>query len=283
MLKSAHSLNTKKRRASPFAYLLMILLSFIMIYPFICVVLISLKTMNEFRDNPIGFPLALTFTNYIEVYIKGDILTAFFNSTFLTGLSVAGIIIFGSLTAYALTKMRFKKAAFFSNVFLAPMIFPIQTIIIPLYFLFRSMHLVNNMWGLITIFIAGNLPMSIFILTGFMKTIPYALSEAAFVEGANHFRVYFRIILPLIKPAIATAGIIIGIFIWNDFYLPLIMMNDRKLSPLPLKIFMFSGQYEQFWTMICTCVVFLTLPVVIVYLLLQKQIISGVVAGSVKG
>ena len=127
------------------------------------------------------------------------------------------------------------------------------------------------------------LPLIILILTGFMKTIPYEISEAAIVDGAGHFRIYSMIILPLIKPAIATSVVLSALSVWNDFFLPLIMVTKSDVMTLPMAVFQFKGLYQTSWPMVCACIVFLVVPMMIAYVFLQKHIVSGVVAGAVKG
>ena len=281
-MKNRRSSNKLNLRSIP-SVAVLTLLAAIVIYPFVMMVIVSLKTKANFMDDPLGLPRVWTLENYLVVFQKGDILTAFRNSLLITSLSLSGQILFGSLAAYALSKMNFKKSKLFSSAFLAPMIFPVYTVIIPLYLVFRRLGLVNNIFGLVLVYVASGLPLVIFILTSFMKTIPYQISESAFVAGASHFRVYYRIILPLIKPAIATTVVVSGLSIWNDFFLPMIMMTNRKLATLPLKVFLFVGQYNNVWTSICACLIILVVPILIVYVFLQSQIISGIVAGSVKG
>lgn len=275
----------KKRKilSSIAKYAVVCILALIVVFPFLLILLISLKSKAEFGISPMGIPKVWTLDNFITVYKVGKIPLAMFNSLFITCLAIFLQIIMGSLAAYALTKMRFKQSKTFSAAFLAPMIFPMTTVIIPLYMLFKQIGLSNSLWGLVIIHTASGLSMVIFILTSFMGTIPIQISEAATVDGASHIRAYRQIIMPLVKPAVATTTIISGLSIWNDFFLPLIMITDPKKSTLPLKIFVFQSQYSDEWTKICACVVFLVVPILIAYVALQRQIISGVVAGSVKG
>lgn len=253
------------------------------LYPFFLIIMVSLKTLPDFKMRPLGWPGSLNFRGYITVFQRAAIPTAFKNSITITGLSMVVQVFFGSLAAYALTKMQFKRARFFSTAFLAPMIFPITTVILPLYMLFKQLHLLNNLAGLVIIYGATGLPLAIFIFTSFMSTIPYQISEAAIIDGARHFIIYSKLILPLIKPSIATTIVVSSLGIWNDFFLPLLFITNRGLQTLPLKLFVFRGEYASHWPNMCALMVFMLLPIVIVYIFLQKYIISGVIAGSVKG
>ncbi|UCF97754.1 MAG: carbohydrate ABC transporter permease [Spirochaetaceae bacterium] len=274
---------TTKAKKLSITWIVSIFLSLITVYPFLLILVVSLKSNDEFFSNPIGIPRLFEFRNYYIAYVKANIPRAFISSFIITSFSIIVMILCGSLAAYALSKMNFSKASFFAAIFLMPMIFPIHTVIVPLYLLFKFLHLTNTFLGMIIIHAAIRLPFAIFVLTGFMKTIPNAISESAVIDGASHITIFALLILPLVKPAIATVTILNGLLIWNDFFLSLIMISKSTIAPLPLKIYTFSGEYEQNWPMICTCIVFLAVPIIIGYSVLQKQIISGIVAGSIKG
>jgi raffinose/stachyose/melibiose transport system permease protein len=245
--------------------------------------MVSLKSLTEFRLRPLGWPETFNFKGYITVFQRAAIPLAYRNSIVITVLSMVVQVFFGSLAAYALTKMRFKRTRFFSTAFLAPMIFPITTVILPLYMFFKQLNLLNNLGGLVIIYGATGLPLAIFIFTSFMATIPYQITEAAIIDGARHFTIYARLILPLIKSSIATTIVVSSLGIWNDFFLPLLFITNRNLHTLPLKLFTFRGEYASHWPNMCSLMVFMLLPLVIAYVFLQKYIISGIVAGSVKG
>lgn len=264
-------------------FVIALVISFAAVFPFLLLINVSLKTRSGFLQNPLGLTETFELQNYITTFQRANIPRGLFNSVLITSLSVIAVIFFGSLAAYALCKMRFKRSRFFSVAFLAPMIFPIQTVFVPLYLMFRKLNLINNFPGVIIIYTATGLPFVIFMLNSFMKTIPYQISEAALIEGASHMTVYSRLIMPLLGPVISTIIIVSGLGIWNDFFLPLVMLNSMDMKTLPLSIYTFTGQYNNNWPLICTCVVFVIVPVIIIYLFLQKNIISGVVAGSIKG
>lgn len=256
--------------------------SLLILLPFLAVVFTSFRTKNAYELNPIGFPESLNFDNYLKVIKVSKVFDGYYNSIVIIIVVTFCVILFGSLAAYALTKMQFTKAKTFTLVFLAPMIFPIYSAIVPLYLIFNSLKLVNRT-GVIIIDIALFLPLVIFILTSFMNTIPYQISESALVEGAGHFRIYSTIIVPLIRPAFASSIILSALPAWNDFFLPLIMLNNLKQRTLPIIINDFSGITNRDLTLMTACVVLIVLPVIIVYIALQKQFISGVTEGSLKG
>ncbi len=262
---------------------ILLILTFITLFPFLILVMVSLKTKSDFMLNPLGIPIVWNFQNYITVFKRSNIMQSFLNSSTITVISVLFQIVFGAMVGYALTKMSFKHSKVFTSLFLVPMIFPIQAIMIPIYIIFIKLGLVNTYFGLIIIYIATGLALVIFMMTSFMRTIPIEISESAFVEGAGHLTIFFKLILPLLKPIVATTAIISGLSIWNDFFMPLIMITKKDLKTLPLKIYDFMGQYSSDWTLIATCIVFVIVPIIIVYCMLQKYIISGVAAGAIKG
>jgi len=275
--------NTTEKAFSTLRISVLIVMSVGVIFPFLVLIMISLKTKSDFLLNPIGLPKIWNFKNYAVVFQKAHVLRSFYNSAFITACAIFCQILFGSMVSYALTKMNFKHSGVFSTAFLLPLIFPIQSIMIPIYIIFRNLGLINNPLGMIIIYTATGLPLVIFIMTGFMKTIPFQISEAAIVDGAGQMTIFTRLILPLLKPIVSTIIVISGLGIWNDFLMPLIMITKREQKTLPLIIYNFIGQYNSDWTLICTCIVFVIAPIITVYILLQKQVISGVVSGSVKG
>lgn len=274
----------KKFHASKVILLIILTIAAIfVVYPFLSIAIISLKETSDFAINPSGFPSKWVLDNYVLIFKESDIIRGLLNSLIISISSVCFQIFFGSLSAYALSKMNFKREKLFSGAFLIPMIFPVYTVIIPLYMMFKQLNLLNNYIGLILIYTASGLPIVIFILTSFMRTIPYQISESGFMEGASHFRVYFQLIMPLVKPAIATSFVISTLSIWNDFFLPMLMITNDKLATLPLKVYLFTGEYSSNWPAISSLIVILVIPILLIYLLLQRQIVSGVVAGAVKG
>ncbi len=264
-------------------YLVLIFFTFITLYPFSLLVFTSLKTTKDYMKSSVAFPVHPQFSNFITVLEKSSIFQGFLNSITITGFSLMIEILFGALAAYALTKMNFKKAGKYQLFFLAPMILPIQIIAIPLYMIFTNIGLINSKTGIIMVYVATGLPLVIFMLTSFMKTIPNEISESAMVEGASEIQIFSKIVLPLLRPVIATITVISGLSIWNDFFMPLLLITNKSQKTLPLKIYDFMGQYNNNWPLVSTCIIYVLLPILILYIFLQKYIVAGVVAGAVKG
>lgn len=259
------------------------IISLAVIAPILIVLVISFKTEAQFLKS--GFmPVAnMTLQNYVKVWKQAKIPLVTFNSLIITGASVVGQVFIGALTAYALAKMKFKHAGLFSTLFLIPLIFSVQTIIFPLFLIYKQVNLLNTHVGLIVIYIATGLATCIFIFTKFMNSISNEISEAAKIDGAGHVLIFLRIILPLTKPQIATVAVINGLGVWNDFFLPLMMFTSGEISTLPLSMHQFTTEFGLKWTLVSADIIFMMLPMLIIYLALQKYVVEGVAAGAVKG
>lgn len=275
---------TKNSRVQKFLKLLvLVIVACFMLAPVAIVVVISFKTEPEFLKSNFLPTFPLHFENYIKVWQDAEIPKATLTSLSITLCAVAGQILIGSLAAYALTSMKFKHANFFSALFLIPMVFSIQTVIFPLFLIYNKVHLLNTQTGLVIIYIATGLATCIFIFTKFMKSVSREIIESAQIDGAGHFRTYFQIMLPLTKAQISTIAIINGLGVWNDFFLPLMMFTDGNIKTLPLSMYTFTTEYGLKWTLVSADIVFMLVPIIIIYVLLQKYIIEGVAAGAVKG
>lgn len=264
-------------------FLLLIFVMIIILYPFMLMVLTSLKSESELFTNNVGFPESPKFSNYIEVFKVAEIPRLFANSVIITSLSLFSQVIFASLAAYALTKMRFRRSGLFFNLFLIPIIFSIHFVVLPIFIMFKYMNLLDTYLGAILIYTAVGIPIAVIILTAFMKSIPYELSEAAHMDGASHFTIYSRVILPLLKGPIAAICVINGLYVWNDFFVPLMFFLGDDLMTLPQGIFKFSSQYARSWTLIFTDIIYTIVPFIILYIFLQRYIIKGVTQGAIKG
>ncbi len=264
-------------------YVILIIGSIVILYPFSILFITAFKTQKEYLMSAVSLPEHWSLSNFKEVFESTNIFLSFFNSVIIMVAALVIQIFCGALTAYALTKMKFKKAGKYTILFLLPMIIPIQSLVIPLYLIYTKIGLLDTRTGLVIIYAATGLPLVIFMLTSFMKTIPIQISESAKVEGAGEFIIFSRLVLPLLKPVVATITVISGLSIWNDFFMPMIMISDPDKKTLPLKIYDFMGQYTSNWPLICVCILLVIIPILVLYCFMQRYIIDGVVAGSVKG
>lgn len=259
------------------------LIALFVLAPILIVFIISFKTETEFLHTSFIPTLKPILDNYIRVWREADIPSVTLNSFLITAGSVLLQVFVGSLASYGLTKMNFRRAPLFSALFLIPMVFSVQTVIFPLFLIYKNLHLLNTHIGLILIYTATGLASCIFIFSKFLKSIPEGICEAAQIDGAGHFRIYWEIIMPITKAQIATIAVINGLGIWNDFFLPLMMFTNGKISTLPLSMYTFTTEHGLKWTLVSADIVLMMLPMLIVYFLLQKYIVEGVAAGAVKG
>jgi raffinose/stachyose/melibiose transport system permease protein len=261
----------------------MVIVLVMIIFPFAIIIFNSLKTEKQFLLNATSFPTTFNFSNYVEVFRVAEIPRSFMNSILLTTFSLFGQILIGSLAAYALTKMNFKRSNLFLSLFLIPIIFSIHMVVLPVFIIFKYLNLLDTYLGAILIYIGTGLSISIFILTGFMRKIPNELIEAALMDGATHYKIYTKVILPLIKTPIAAICIVNGLAIWNDFFVPLMFFTKGNIKTIPLGIFKFVTTHASKWTLISADIVISVVPFVILYLFLQRFFIEGITTGSLKG
>lgn len=265
-----------------FGYILLATFAMIYIYPIIIVVLNSFKTSSEIRTSGLGLPQNIYLGNYITAWKKGNFGKSLMNSIVVTGLSLVAIYFLNVITAYPFARMHFKGKKALYLVFLSGIMFPIQMAIIPLFKTITNMHLVNNPIGLVFIYTAFSLPMGILIISNYIRAMPIELEEAAVMDGCGIIRMLFQIILPVVKPAVATVVIINAISIWNDLLLPIIVLTTKDSKTMPSGLMYFSGQYSTQWEYVTAAVVLISLPMVIFYLVMQKEIVNGLASGAVK-
>jgi raffinose/stachyose/melibiose transport system permease protein len=245
--------------------------------------------INSFKDrlsiytNPFGLPQKWFFNNYSSVLGDGDFLVYFRNSFVVVLLSLGIMLLTGSLAAYALANWRgrFSRVVYF--FFIAGMMLPIKIASIRILELVRNMGLLNSIWSLIPVYTAMGIPIAVFILTEFIRQIPYELTEAGIIDGAGRFVIFFRIITPLLRPALATTAIYNLVPFWNDLWFPLIFITDDRAKTLLLGVTRLFGQYQTDWSKVLAVLTLSAIPVISLYLLMSKQFIKGLTAGAVKG
>lgn len=264
-------------------YSLLIILSFTCLYPLLWLVINSLKTNTELFDNPWLPGETLQVKNYVTAWVSGKIGTSFLNSLFVALVSVAVTILVGSMAAFAIKRLKWKLSGFVLGIFLLGVMIPIHSTLIPLFILFNKVGLTNNHIALILPYIAFALPTSVFILTGFMGSFPKEIEEAAVMDGCSMAGVFWRMIIPLSKSAIATITIFNFVSMWNELMFALIFMSDPKKMTLPVSLTRFKGQYSTDWTIQLTATVIMVVPSILVYMFLSDNIIKSMTVGAVKG
>ncbi|MGY4688653.1 carbohydrate ABC transporter permease [Salibacterium sp. K-3] len=273
----------KKKSRRILIYVVLILFSLINGYPIIWMVMNSFKSSQEFSLNPFGLPMEWVFTNFREAWFTANIGTYFFNSVFVGLVSVLIAVVTGGLAAFFLSRFQFKGKKFLYGFLVIGLLIPIHSTLVPMYILMQNLGMLNTYWALIFPYVAFNLPITIFLLTSFMSTFPGEIEESAIMDGAGMFRIFWSIILPMTKPAIATAVVINFINNWNEFSFALVLISDEALQTLPLGLANFAGAYTTNYPAQMAGLTIVLIPTIIFYLIMEKQIVEGMTQGAVKG
>jgi len=277
----ARTRSIRLHRAALFAGALFV--SLVFVYPLIYTLLASIKSNHEIFANPFGLPRALQFENYANAWVKGNIGKYFFNTLFVCGTYVVLAILFSTMASFVLARLQSRWLKFVFFFFVAGMMIPIHAILIPLARISVALDASDNFFYLISIYIAGGIPYMIFVITGFMRTLPRELEEAAIMDGAGLGTIYARIVLPLSKPAVSTMAILGFLSSWNDLILALLFLKKESMRTLSLGLMNFSGFYTSDYAGICAAVIMVNIPTIALYLLLQEYVEKGLTAGAVKG
>ncbi|MFB5674129.1 carbohydrate ABC transporter permease [Paenibacillus terreus] len=264
--------------------IVMIILSLLFLYPLFLAVNNSFKSFGEVMTDVIALPQKLSFENYAYVWEFINYPKLFINNTIITVLGLVGIILISSIAAYKLARTKTRWSGVIYILCIMPMLIPFQSIMLTVLRVAKDLHLSDSTWGLGLLYWGFGAPLAVFIYHGFVKGIPMEIDESAKIDGASGFRMFFSVIFPLLKSVTATIVIIDVMWIWNDFLLPLLMVNGSPdTKTLTLAAYTFVGQYTSDWQYAMTAMVMAVLPSIIVFIFLQKYIVKGVVAGAVKG
>lgn len=254
-----------------------------MVYPFSVIVLTSFKTDVEVYTNPYGFPQNWTFDNFLGAWNKAHLDRLFVNSLFLTSVSIVAAIFCSSLAAYGLARAVSRWQGVIYLFFVSGIFIPVQLSIIPLFKIVKDLHLFNSYLGVICVYVGAGIPFGVFLITTFMRNLPKEIIEAAIMDGCSYYGLYWRIYLPLVKSVISTYAILQGLTVWNDFLIPLLLLTDETKRTLTTGIMSFKQQYNAQWGYLMAGIVMMVVPILIVYVVLQKFILKGITTGAVKG
>lgn len=272
-----------KRFGGGLVHILLLGYAAVVVYPLLIMIASSLKTTGEIYDNPLSLiPQTIRFANYANAWEQANFGTYFRNSIFVGFVSVFFILFFGSMAAYVLARFPFRGNRAIYLLFLAGFMIPVRLAIVPLFIMMRDLRLLDTLWSLILVYIAAGMPFTIFLMVNFFRHIPSDLEDAAVLDGAGPFQVYYQIMLPLVRPALATVGLFHFLNVWNDFFFPLIFIRSEDLRTVPLGVSTFFGEYSNDWALLFAALSISIVPVIIVYLLASKQFISGLTAGAIK-
>lgn len=271
-----------QNKAKTYGYILLgFILSIFWFYPFYLVIVNSFKTKSEIFVNTLGLPIEATMVNYPEAFEALEFVQSFINSFIITVLSILLICICTSMAAYALSRRKGKTSSVIYFIFAICMLIPFQSIMIPLVSIFGSFDMLNRT-GLMIMYLGLGSSLAVFLYFGALRGIPTALDEAAIIDGCNRFQVYRYIILPILKPTTVTVIVLNAIWFWNDYLLPSLVINKEGMYTIPLKMFYFFGEYSKQWHLALAALIIAIIPIIVVYMFLQKYIIKGISEGVVK-
>jgi raffinose/stachyose/melibiose transport system permease protein len=277
------SLAFKLRLGTVLPYAVGILVALIVLIPIIATFVNGFKSNADLLLNPFGLPEVWLLTNYSDVLRSESFWRQLWNSTIVMVATSLGVVILASMPAFVFARMNFPGRELIFNFFTLGLLFPIAVAILPLYITLRQANLVDTLWGVILPQVAFGLPGNILILRGFFATLPRELDEAAAIDGCSPVGIFVRVLLPIMRPALAAVVVLTMVASWNSFFLPLLILNSEQLYTLPLGIQQFQGQFGTDWGKVLAFVSLALLPTIIFYLLAERQIIAGLTAGSVKG
>jgi raffinose/stachyose/melibiose transport system permease protein len=282
---SAHPATFRSRNPASVAlkYLFAIALSLIILVPLVTAVLGGFKSNADLQNNSFGLPRTLVWSNYADVLTSLTFWQELLNSTTVMVATAAGVVVLAAMPAFVFARIQFRGRGLLFNFFTLGLLFPLTIAILPLYVTLRSLSLVDTLWGLIVPQVAFGLPGSILILRNFFANVPKELEEAAALDGITTIGFFWRIMLPLVRPALAAVVVLAMVGSWNAFFLPLLVLNNTSLWTLPLGIMQFQGQYGSDWSKILAFVSLALVPTIAFYLIAEKQIVTGLTAGAVKG
>ena len=277
-----------KRRAVNFVTMFGLVVIFAAyMLPFLMVVINSLKQKRDIIKSPFSWLFAikgLSFDNFVKAFTQMDFPSAFGNSLVITVSATILVTILATMLAYYIVRNNNQISKITFALMVASMIIPFQAIMIPLVSIYGgTLNILNHRVTLIFMHTGFSMSMSVFMFHGFIKeNVPMALEEAAYIDGCTHGQTFFKIVMPLLKPVISTMVILNSMAFWNDFLLPSLVLTDKKLLTLPLSTYSFYGTYSADYGTIMAGLLLCVIPILILYIVLQKQIIGGVVAGAVK-
>ena len=273
--------NFRKKEAIPNHIILLIFAS-IAIFPLLVLVFNSVKPFNEFGLNPLGPPSSLRFENFSDAWVAGEYARIFFNSFKLVIGSVFLCLAVSLLAGFSLAKLNPKGSTIIAVYLLVGISIPAQLYILPLFLLWKELSLLNTHLGLIIIYSALNAPFATFLIRSYMIRLPDELFEASKLDGANTFQMFFRIAVPLSWPVILTAGLIIGLAVWNEFLFALTFITDQNFKPIATILFSFQSRFENNYALVSASAIMMVAPIAILFMIFQRRFISGLTSGGLK-
>jgi raffinose/stachyose/melibiose transport system permease protein len=274
----------KRREPSKIPYyVILVLLALFALGPLVILVFNSLKSSAEIGRNPLGLPLSPVFENFPAAWTQGDFSTTMVNSTILTVGTVVGVCIIAGTSAYAMARLDLPGTdAVLLYLFVASAV-PFQLFLVPLFFLWSTLHLTNTRFGLIVIYWAIFSPLGTLLLRSYLVGLPRDFEDAARIDGANELQVMLRVVLPLSWPGLLTVALVSGVAAWNEFFFAITFIQDNNLKPVTTSFLAFQSSFSQNWGLTSAAAIYIILPIIVLFLILQRRFISGLTAGGLKG
>ena len=256
----------------------------IQIFPLVWLVDFSLASSNEmFTSGLLVMPKKIQWGNYAKAFVDGHFLLYLKNSIIINGLAVLLVLIISIMAAFAVHRMRWKLSGFVKTLLLLGMMIPIHATLLPNYKLYNTLNITDTCWALLIPYVAFSLPQALYLMTGFLDSVPIELEEAAVMDGCGIYRIVFQVVIPLLKPSIATVSIMTFLNNWNEFMMARTYLSSPKWKTLPFSVLEFTGQYSSNYAVQFAVMALTAAPAVIVYIILNKHITKGVAMGAVKG
>ena len=264
-------------------YVILVILALFALGPLVILVFNSLKSKAEIGRNPLGLPLSPVFENFPEAWTQGDFATTMVNSTILTVGTIVGVCIIAGTSAYAMARLNLPGTnAVLLYLFVTSAV-PFQLFLIPLFFLWSTLNLTNTRFGLILIYWAIFSPLGTLLLRSYLVQLPRDFEDAARIDGANELQVLLRVVLPLSWPGLLTVALVAGLATWNEFFFAITFIQDNNLKPVTTSFLAFQTNFSQDWGLTSAAAIYIILPIVVLFLILQRRFISGLTAGGLKG
>jgi raffinose/stachyose/melibiose transport system permease protein len=282
---SAIAPSVGRRREASLApnYIILILLMAFAVGPLVVLAFNSLKTTAEIGRNSLGPPESLVWENFPKAWDVGNFSTTTRNSGILVTATVVGVLFLGGMAAYSLAKLDLPGAGPLMLYLIIGTSLPIQLYLVPLFFTWQRLGLVNNLFGLVVIYIATNAPFAIFLLRSYMMQLPRDFEDAARVDGASEWQVFAKIVVPLSWPGFLTVGLVVALSVWNEFLLATVFLTEQELFTVVTSYYNFATRFSRDWTMTSAAAIMMILPVVVIFLALQRRFIEGLTQGGIKG
>jgi raffinose/stachyose/melibiose transport system permease protein len=261
---------------------LLVLNAVVMLYPLVVMVLSAFKDNAQIFASPFALPDSFAPGNVLRIWNETSFVRYLLNSVVVTAASVGAIVVVGTMAAYAIARYPFRLSGVAFLFFLSGLMVPLKLAIIPLFLQLDALGLIDTRGGLVLVYVAMGLPSAVFILTGFLRTLPGELEESARIEGASELRTMLSVMLPLARPAMVIAAIQNAVPIWNDFFFPLVFISTDALKTLPQGLTVFMGEYNTDWGVLFAGLTLSALPITLVYVALSRQFIAGLTQGAIK-